>query len=591
MENLKMLSLLRGNASTRVKVLLVYLLFPLFAQAEGEPEHIKVAFLADIHLHSPIDAAANIPEGSLPKDAITQQPLLLRSMRAQLKSTRLFNENILVLKQALDDIVRRNIKLVALPGDFTDDGQPVNILALRNILDSYRETHGVRFFAINGNHDPVRPFTREGGKRDFLNSEGGEISVVSNQHPDCINRNSDYCSDLLKEWGYHEIATTLSNHGFLADKLDLLYETPFGTVDINSRHWRWCDENNHCVDMPDMSYLVEPVEGIWLLAIDANVYAPIGDYEDKRFKGSSNAGYNALVKYKPQLLKWIEEIVKRANQQNKKLVSFSHFPMAEFSDLQTKSITDLLGDKAMQMSRQPSSTTTSVLASTGLKLHFGGHMHLFDISQSSKQGLLNVQVPSLAAYQPGYTVATVGLNGVTSIETIVIKEVKNFSRWFNVYESEWQHRRSSGLDNWDRDSLSAKNYLELTDTHLKTIVQHRYISDWPETIVAALTTHNIQEILALNQCEFNYPNKSTVGQLNADTFIYDFYRARNAGSFADFGNRYGLYQTIAQQADLGGCMSPTSSIAKNKALKQALVLIANMAISSKKDKAVINLML
>ena len=160
--------------------------------AQNEIPPVKIAFIADIHLHAPEAAAARLPKNALPKDPVSHAPILLRSMRAQLGSTRLFNENIMVFKEALDDVVERNIKLVALPGDFTDDGQPVNILALKEILDEYRHKYGLRFFAINGNHDPVRPFTQPGGKRDFINREGVEVSVMSPSHQECMSGRSDF---------------------------------------------------------------------------------------------------------------------------------------------------------------------------------------------------------------------------------------------------------------------------------------------------------------------------------------------------------------------------------------------------------------
>ncbi len=47
----------------------------------------------------------------------------IRTMEAQLNSTRIFNENYFAFLAALDDVARRKIKYVVLPGDFSDDGQ------------------------------------------------------------------------------------------------------------------------------------------------------------------------------------------------------------------------------------------------------------------------------------------------------------------------------------------------------------------------------------------------------------------------------------------------------------------------------------
>ncbi|MDG6099926.1 metallophosphoesterase [Alteromonas sp. ZYF713] len=557
--------------------------------AQNETKQIKVAFIADIHLHAPEAAAATLPMDVLPTDPENQAPILLRSMRSQLNSTRLFNENILVFKEALNDVVERGIKLVALPGDFTDDGQPVNILALKEILDEYGQKHGLRFFAINGNHDPVRPFTRPGGKRDFINHEGKEISVMSPSHQECISGKSDFCSELVKEWGYREIAQSLSEHGFSPLPADTLFETPFNTVELAERHWQWCDAEKFCVDMPDMSYLVEPVEGLWLLAIDANVYRPKGSLRGKEFYGSSNAGYNALVKYKPKLLDWIKDVVARAEKQNKKLVSFSHFPMAEFSDQQTQIISELLGENALQMSRQPSVDTTSALAATGLKLHLGGHMHLFDVSQSTEHGLTNVQVPSLAAYQPGYSIVTVNTEGRTIVETVIVREVKNFSKWFSIYEKEWAYLHKSQQAAWNINTLSSKSYLDFTDQHLQQIVNYRYIDEWPSVLVELFSTNTVGDIVELIQCTSSLDSPENSGELNAKNLVIDFYRARSAGSFARLALTHNFYDELAR------CLSRQDNDKRSPItdsgtpLKEALILITNTVLASRQDAGIIDL--
>jgi 3',5'-cyclic AMP phosphodiesterase CpdA len=559
--------------------------------AQNEIPPVKIAFIADIHLHAPEAAAARLPKNALPKDPVSHAPILLRSMRAQLGSTRLFNENIMVFKEALDDVVEKNIKLVALPGDFTDDGQPVNILALKEILDEYRHKHGLRFFAINGNHDPVRPFTQPGGKRDFINREGAEISVMSPSHQECMSGRSDFCSELLKEWGYKEIAQSLSEHGFLPSPADKLFETPFNTMDLDERHWEWCDTEELCVNMPDMSYLVEPVEGLWLLAIDANVFRPKGSLKDKQFYGSSNAGYNALVKYKPKLLDWIKDVVVRARKLNKKLVSFSHFPMAEFSDQQTQSIAELLGENSLQMSRQPSEDTSAVLAATGLKLHLGGHMHLFDVSQSSMHGLTNVQVPSLAAYQPGYSIVTINTEGHSLVETVIVREVKNFSKWFSIYEKEWGNLHRSQQATWDNSILSSKNYLDFTDQHLQQVVNGRYLDEWPSDLVEQLSSNTVKEIIDLCHCAPSFKSMENSSELNATNLVIDFYRARNAGSFARLALPHNFYDELSLCLKNQVLQNTSKTLDDSNDLRKALVLISSTVLASRQDKASVSLVL
>lgn len=106
---------------------------PLWAQSGLER---KVAFLADIHLQDVYGDFQSVDfQGVInPKNGKFST---IRTMESQLNSTRLFNENYFALLAALEDVRKRGIKLVALPGDYTDDGQPMNILALKKILQEY----------------------------------------------------------------------------------------------------------------------------------------------------------------------------------------------------------------------------------------------------------------------------------------------------------------------------------------------------------------------------------------------------------------------------------------------------------------------
>lgn len=93
--------------------------------------------------------------------------------------------------------------------------------------------------------------------------------------------------------------TMMADFGFYPDESYLYYETPYSkNKDVNAysyteakqdavysnRMYEICYEGTggeykqegytSCSMVPDSSYLVEPVEGVWLLAIDANVYRP-----------------------------------------------------------------------------------------------------------------------------------------------------------------------------------------------------------------------------------------------------------------------------------------------------------------------------
>ncbi len=309
------------------------LLIACHSKGPQKSEPLKIAFLADVHLH---DIYAEFVDtdykGFLNPE--TGKHNVIRTMGSQLRSTRLFNENYFAFLAALDDLVKKDIKLVVLPGDFSDDGQPVNIRALKRILNEYKNTYGIQFFLSTGNHDPVRPFSTEGGKTDFLGAGGKEQLIFSD--PSLIDSGKDYplhpvITKGIQKCGYLEILNTLSNFGFYPQKEFLYWETPYATYDYNSYDFELAKKEAALVNrvyqplsaisIPYATYLAEPVEGLWLLAIDGNVYIPtVNTSQDltngNDFSGAS-LGYNHVLDYKRQLIPWIEKVVKKAKKEVK----------------------------------------------------------------------------------------------------------------------------------------------------------------------------------------------------------------------------------------------------------------------------------
>lgn len=143
-----------------MKLLLSVLITLMSTTVPAAPEaNTQIAFVPDIHFH---DIYGDFSDSKFKGIELNKgvRPVSIRSMSAQINSTRLFNENYFALIATLDDIAAKGVKLVALPGDFTDDGQPVHLNGLKAILAAYSKQYDMRFFAIPGNHDPVKPLNR-----------------------------------------------------------------------------------------------------------------------------------------------------------------------------------------------------------------------------------------------------------------------------------------------------------------------------------------------------------------------------------------------------------------------------------------------
>ncbi|WP_202987607.1 metallophosphoesterase family protein [Cellvibrio polysaccharolyticus] len=584
--------------------------------------------MPDIHFH---DIYAEFEDNSFQglENTISGQRATIRTMQAQLQSTRLFNENYFALIAALDDVVRRGITLVALPGDFSDDGQPIHLRGLQKILAHYQSAHGLQFFAAPGNHDPVKPFDSAAGKADFAGEGGFDQRIFSRGAAECADYDGEWasidagyalntiCTEEIRQLGYQGVMDLLSDFGFYPKAEYLYWETPYSSylnqpssayhlsiaeaeADYSKRLYEICLEGTggkykkenytHCSLVADASYLVEPVAGVWLLAIDANVYVPDAQQPDGGYHGSSSAGYNRMVTHKAHVIEWIADVVARASQHNKQLIAFSHFPMTDFYDGQSEAIAEAFGETAFQLQRKPEKHVSQVLADTGLKLHIGGHMHFNDtgmIKGTRGNILFNIQAPSLAAYLPAYKIVTLSDSKKLTVETVVLDDVPRFSELFEHYRVEHQRlHQQQATTLWDRNVLAAKSYREFTQWHIRELVRHRFLpGEWTDEMQTLLFNLKGDELLQLSQLSpapdwsafdnqqwtdlkagaswqaaaekaarllsQNPWSMDDFSQWSAFDLAVDFYKIRNAGdlALADIGKA-----RMAQYKLLGGAM-------------------------------------
>lgn len=582
--------------------ILVFLSLIIFLSCRPQGD-LQMAFLSDIHFH---DVYAEFEDNQFEGivNPINGKQATIRTMESQLHSTRLFNENYFVLKEALDDIGKRNISIVVLPGDLTDDGQPVHARGLMNILNEYREKYSFTYFATNGNHDPCKPYGREGGKKDYLGQNGlrqpifssdklyqpkAAISLLSELTPLKTDELPVIISEEVRELGYEGLLNIWSSLGFYPQSQYLYWETPFsdyldGRGDISYLYetaLAQSDLDDRCyfaklpgkdgerllsgVKIPDSSYLVEPVDGLWLLSIDSNVYsltaegtnAPDNGRDPEFFNKSSNAGYPALLKEKPFIMEWIKDVSQRAEAQGKVLVAFSHFPAVDFYDGAGDEIRELFGDSAIQMKRVPSLSVSQTLAAAGLKIHFAGHMHINDtakVNSSDGNELTNIQVPSLAAYIPAYKVLTVKSGGELIVDTVELNDVDGFDELFPLYRQELERLKAAGEPCWDESILESKNYREMTENHLNQLVLMRLLpKEWPADLVELLLSHSGSQLLSFAQSNRKsavlYENDPSEFDWEGKILAFDFYRLRSGDQLAlsdEMNKRLMSYQLLAE---------------------------------------------
>ncbi|ALM47494.1 metallophosphatase [Flavobacterium psychrophilum] len=480
-------------------LLLLITLLPHQLLSQSETKEIQVAFLADVHLQDLYGTFSDTDYKGI-INAVNGKNVLLRTMDSQLHSTRIFNENYFAFLTALDDIAKRNIKLVALPGDYTDDGQPIHLRGLQRILNEYAQKYGIEFFITTGNHDPVGPFAQPSGKDDFLGEGGKPQPIFSNEGMYKPKRNElpvVVTKDIAK-MGYEDITRYLNNFGFFPKPNYIYWETPFSNYSPDNYLYENAQNKSSLsyrvydvapgYSVPDVSYLTEPVEGLWLLAIDGNVYIPKansnGDGKNPKNYSGADLGYNNVLSHKKHLVSWVKKVADEAKKRGKTLIAFSHYPMVEFNDDASAEIESLMGKGKWQLNRIPEEEVAQTFADAGIQIHFGGHMHINDTGvRTTKNGntIVNIQTPSLAAYIPAYKLLTIEKGNIAEIETITIDNVPRFNELFDLYAIEHKHLKSiNSTEIWDDAILKTKSYHEFTDYHLKELVRLRFMpDDWP----------------------------------------------------------------------------------------------------------------
>ncbi len=492
-------------------------------QKELSQKEIKFAVIADVHLQ---DVYGTLEDSDYTgvKNPINGEHVLIRTMASQLRSTRIFNENYFAFLAALDDVVERNIKYVLLPGDFSDDGQPLHIRGLKKILKQYAKTNDISFFLATGNHDVVRPFNHNDGKYDFLGEGGKQQPIFSDaamHSPDLSTAHPVVITKDIQNLGYEGISQMLGDYGFYPKREYGYWASPFSNYSYKDYNYEEAklqaslQQRSLLIDsyenrLPDLSYVVEPIEGLWLISLDANTYLEkavvlIDDNNTLEYP-NTGLGHDNLLTNKRYLVDWVSRIVQEAEKHGKTLIAFSHYPMVDFTNGASEEIGSLLVGGKMQNSRVPNKKVAEIFAQAGLKLHFGGHMHMNDTGVHSNvdgKTLINVQVPSLAAYKPAYKVVTLKNKGIVSVETVLVNTVPSFNEFFELYEQEYDFlKRMGGEKIWNRTILSSKDYGDFTNWHLKELVRLRFLpSDWPKEFSRFLLNSSGKELLALSHAK------------------------------------------------------------------------------------------
>ena len=243
-------------------------------------------------------------------------------------------ESYNILKAAVSQLISQKPDLVLIPGDMTKDGELISHELVQAQLKKL-EANGIKVLVTIGNHD-------------INNGDAKKFAMNKTMKTETVQAN--------------KIPVIYSHFGFS----EALYRDP------NS-----------------LSYVAEPIQGLWIIAIDANKYY---DNTDKPITSGV---------IKPATLDWVKARLAEAAEKGKMIVGMMHHGLVEHYSMQNAVDPGYVIDDYPAVADQ--------LIDAGLKVIFTGHYHANDITKRVKgdKFVFDVETGSNVNYPCAYRMLTI----------------------------------------------------------------------------------------------------------------------------------------------------------------------------------------
>lgn len=279
------------------------------------------------------------------------------------RDRKMLAESESILQSAVTSLISEDINIVLVSGDLTKDGEYSSHIKFANIINQLKSA-GKKVYVVPGNHD-INNF--------------GALSYSATGSSRVPNITPSQFADIYKNFGYNEA----------------LYR------DSNS-----------------LSYIVEPVEGLWIFGLDDC------KYKENTPGRTSNGGA-----FSSETLNWIITKLKEAKSKNKAVIGFVHHNIIEHFNGEKSLLNEYVIDNWEQVSNS--------LADNGMNTIFTGHFHAQDIvkKQFNNSFLFDIETGSLVTYPVPYRLVKIYSDGTMTINSKRVTQIsyntnsKNFQEY------------------------------------------------------------------------------------------------------------------------------------------------------------------
>jgi len=218
---------------------------------------------------------------------------------------KLIIESSAILKNVLAIVLNKKPDFLLVPGDLTKDGEEISHKVVAALFEELTQ-QGIKVLVIPGNHDVNNP-----AAESYLGNTKATVKNVT--------------------------------------------ATEFASI------YGKCGYNNAVHKDPNsLSYVSEPVNGVWVMGMDACHYS---------------AGSETVGSLSTQTQTWVKSMISEAKKQNKILLSMMHHGILEHFTGQSSMFSEYV------ISDWDNISTT--LAESGLNVVFTGHFHAQDIAKKT----------------------------------------------------------------------------------------------------------------------------------------------------------------------------------------------------------------
>jgi 3',5'-cyclic AMP phosphodiesterase CpdA len=279
---------------------------------------------------------------------------------------KLIIESSAILKSVLASVQAEKPDFLLVSGDLTKDGEKFDHQTLAVLFKALSD-NGIKVLVVPGNHD--------------------------------VNNAESY--------SYLQAAKT---------KVDNVSATDFASIYANCGYGDAIER-----DAGSLSYVSEPVDGIWVMGIDACHYSPVSETA-----GSISA--TTLI--------WVKSMIEKSKKENKILITMMHHGLVEHFTGQSSLFPEYVISDWQNVS--------STLADLGLKVIFTGHFHAQDIvKKTSTSGFVfDVETGSTVTSPCPYRTVTLNAESrsmkiesktITDVAYSTIPAGKTFQQYAKTY--------------------------------------------------------------------------------------------------------------------------------------------------------------